>query len=267
MGYLPNINVASGGFRIFCLSLISFCALQNLKAQGNNSIDDEMLFSRTQIGLNFTGSLSHFIVSPQTGPNEPRSVISPGFEGTVNIGFNISPSFGLQIGLGGGFQNYNYIISSSYDQYGRVSYSGTASEIGYLTVPIEFLARKQIADHLFLFGGAGFTLRLYDTFDGSGYESSGDSTSKYFVKLAELTSSGPLLLMIPRLDLGVLWQLPYNDLIKIGLSFDVGQYSAYTSDYTYLDYKGKSTGSGSYVADASFVGVNIGYVFTRVRSK
>jgi len=254
-------------FKIVLVIIILLSIWHHGNAQNSNTFNDDALFSKTQIGLNFTGSFSHFIVSPQSGPNEPQSTISPGFEGTMDIGFNINPSFGVQIGVGGGYQNYNYIISRSYDQYGRVYYNGTGSEIGYLTAPIEFLVRKQISDHVFIYGGAGFTIRLYDTYDGAGYPSSGDSTSKNFVKMAEITSSGPLIMMIPRIDLGVLLQLPYNDLLKFGLSFDIGQFSAYTSTYKYLDYKGNSTGSGSYIADASFVGLNIGYVFTGVHNK
>ena len=253
--------------KYFYLGFISFCLPQGLSAQANNPVGDGVVFSRTQIGLNFTGSLSHLIILPQTGPNEPYSTISPGFEGTVNLGFNFDRSFGLQIGLGGGFQNYNYTISTSYDKYGKAIYSGTGSEIGYLTVPIEFLVRKQINRNLFLFGGAGFTIRLYDTYNSYGYQSSGDSASQDYVKMAEVTSPGPLILIIPRIDLGLFWQLPYNDLIKIGLSFDIGRFPAYTSVYKYFDYKGNSIGSGTYIADASFAGLNIGYVFNRLRNK
>jgi hypothetical protein len=266
MSHISKTNFTPGKSNL-CWIFLSLCLSYGVKGQDNKLIDDELLFSRTQIGLNFTGSLSHFIVNPQSGPNEPWSSISPGFQATIDFGFNFDKAFGLQIGLGGGFQNYNYVMFKTYDPYGGTSYSGSGSEIGYLTVPIEFIARKRISDRLFLYGGAGFTIRLYDANDGYGFASSGDSSSKDFVKMSEITSSGPLFMMIPKADIGFLWQLPYNDLIKIGLSLDIGQFTAYTSTYKYFDYKGNSTGSGSYIADASFVGLNIGYVFTRVRSR
>ena len=252
--------------KIFFLSIISVYTCSVAKAI-TEPVNSDSLFSKTQIAVNFEGNLSHFIVSKQYGVNAPRSIASPGFDANINLTFNVNKTVGVQIGLGGGFQNFNYIINKDYAPNGTVSgYYGTATEIGYFSIPINLAARKQIGENIFLYGNAGVDIRFYDSFDGVSLYSSGDSNTKSFVKYDEVTNSGPMTLMIPKIGLGVLLQLPYNDLLSFGLNANFGQYSAYNSTYYYFDYQGKTTGRGTYVADASFIGINIGYVFTRVRS-
>jgi hypothetical protein len=252
------------GFITIFLVLISNYSV--LEAQTPTSINDDSLFSKTHFSIIATGTQSSFTVNAQTGPNKPFSGYSFGYEGGINLTINLSKYIGIQIGIGAGEQNYNY-YPFTIVQNGEKSYAGTSSHVGYVQAPIELIGRKRIGNHIILFGGAGIIHRFYFQDDvnvgSSGFLIQGDSNSKATIKYKEIVTAGASVLIIPRIELGILVQLKNYDLLKFGFSFDLGNAATYTATYNYIDFKGNDIGSGSYNANAPYLGVNIGYIFTR----
>ena len=253
-------------YKIPLLAFFVFAICLRMDAQNQRLVGEDTLFARTHFEINVTGTSSHISVHSSSGPNQPRSLFSPGAEAGVNLDFNFNRFFGLQIGVCAGLQNYIYATSALLNQNSTAAgYDAIGSEINYLSIPVEFICRDHIGKQVFLFAGAGLTARFYESFNGSGGPDSNAITSTNTSIYNETTASAPPVIIIGRIDLGILLQLPNNNLLKIGLGADYGNSAAYSATYSYHDFSGNNIGRGSYVANAAYIGLNIGYEFTRIR--
>jgi hypothetical protein len=245
-----------------CISLLSmFLCGCGVKAQVATNTDSGLLFKHNHFTFYVSGQTSN----PRLEFHAGASNVTPaslGFEAGFKYTYNIGQQFGIETGIGAGKQYY-YFISTPHN----AGLETSGLNIGYAQVPLMLIVRGELGHKFFVYAGAGALARVFDLHDGSHGQSwvqnNTQDVSGYTINYFK--SDQNKFDILSNLELGALYHLPNDNMLRLNLSFQLSPGFTTEVDYTLLNGQNNAVGVGVYYIPKSYAGICLGYVFTRSR--
>ncbi len=179
---------------------------------------------------------------------------------------NFHKNFGFELGLNVGFQAFGY----------KYSFYGTDNEIAWyrnedyiLTVdfPYHLITRFNIHPNLLLFVEAGLNFRSHQKLTSEAIAIFLDSLNNPNTEFYMKTEYGTVNINLTySMNAGVMICLKSKNLFKICFTSSIGHYQVIEGKYSYYD-NGVEVSSGKYFSYGTYYGIEIGYIFTKMKNK
>lgn len=253
--------------------IIFFVQLTAFSQGRTDTLLNDNVFSHNHFSVNFIPNLTHKAKIKRTaGRAELYSRPNFGFEGGINYTHNFNKKYGFETGIHMGVVPFDVRFHMSKDEFvlpwdTDFEHQWAEYEIVYYSFPLLFEYRKDVKPGLLFSAKLGSNLRYYpDGSAGVSIEYELDSISptvEIFSLFADVNPDKKIALNY-HLSVGIIKTLGYG-LIRMNLVCNLsfnnrrmfgGSYWFRTPD----DYT-----EGNYQINASYIGLEIGYVFTRTK--
>lgn len=228
--------------------------------------EEELLFLRGHTTILFSPTMNVRATHSSYGGGDLTIFPSGGAKLGVLQTVNFSPKWGVETGLSLGFLVYPLDFIIAVPEYSVAPYpDGAFSDaIPMLEVPFAVVRRFQIGDKDYLYSKAGFLLQSYPPLNSTGGMTMQDSIAgdmRLFHVQQDYASERGL---TSALTIGAGWlnQTKGGNFTRWGVVASFSRLPMMRGTYKFFDTSGQVAGGGDFLFTNTFVGLEIGYVFS-----
>jgi hypothetical protein len=254
------------------LSIIFLFISQSIKAQDKETLDSllsprRLLFEKPHTKFQFNLITSKGRTEREYGEVDLQSRLGWSYFLMWSQTHHFNPTWGVEYGfsIGGLPRRYRFDLKTEDFEALDFDYLTYRTElIDFVQFPLNVVYRKPVSSNLYLQLRTGISLRyilLEESISRTTSLSSPPLAIRYYESYSEFDNNFRINF---NLGAGISWLLPNNDFLDFQIIANLSPRNIVYNDYYFFPDTPDET-FGHYLSNGNYVGVSVGYTFTKVR--